>query len=169
MVSFIQSQLGEFSSKYMNCQSGFPAAWMISSNATEVTIDFLLATVQGYNPMIHPEKFMTDFDWGQINSIRRRYPLSQVLLCWWHVLHAWIQHIVVAHYCELWELLKNWIRIEEEATFKAQWLKIQKLAPESFIEYITRYWMPVKNMWSGVERKRRNILQLCDTNMLVEA
>ncbi|KAJ7290633.1 hypothetical protein C8J57DRAFT_973202, partial [Mycena rebaudengoi] len=44
-------------------------------------------------------------------------------------------------------------------------------APEDFIEYLRRYWMPehVVKMWSAVFRTSRSIFEDCDTNMLIEA
>jgi hypothetical protein len=148
-----------------------PIAWMISSNATEPTIDFFLATIRVQNPKVIPKRIMSDFDKGQLNRIEAQYPKSQQLLCWWHVPHAWQQHFVTAHYPELWETLKKWYRITDEAEFNSCWKKIQSLTPDSFIEYINTYWLldPVKKLWSGIYRKNRAIFELGDTNMLVEA
>jgi hypothetical protein len=148
---------------------GCPIAWMISSNATEVTIDYFINTLRVRNPKIIPAKFMSDYDKAQINVIKHRYPKSQLYLCWWHVLHAWQQHIVIAHFQELWNLLKGWIRLTEKSEFEDCWKKIQKLAPASFIEYISEYWMPVWYMWSATERQGRTIFEISETNMLVEA
>jgi hypothetical protein len=142
---------------------------MISSNATEATIDFFLDTLREKNPKVIPSKIMSDFDKAQINAIRRRYPESQIFLCWWHVLHAWQQHIIISHYPELWDLLKGWIRLTDEAEFNECWTKIQALAPASFVEYLQVYWLPVWKMWSARERKDRTIFEFSETNMLVEA
>ena len=91
---------------------GIPVAWMLSSNAQQATIEFLLAKLQESNPDVIPENWMTDFDQAQINTIKTRTPESKhIYLCWWHVLHAWQQHITIAHYLELWEVLKAWIHI----------------------------------------------------------
>jgi hypothetical protein len=98
-----------------------PAAWMISSNGKETTIDYFLANILLHNPTICPFVFMSDFDWAQLNSIRRRFPKSKHFLCWWHVLHAWQQHFSTQHYPELWEKLKAWIRITDPDKFDACW------------------------------------------------
>lgn len=148
---------------------GCPIAWMMSSNATEPTINYFLANLRAHNPDVKPNIFMSDFDKGQINQIRACYPESMVLLCWWHVLHAWRQHFVTAHFPELWELLKGWIRLTEESSFNERWTKIQQLAPASFVDYINQYWMPVWKMWSARERLQRTIFEISDTNMLIEA
>ncbi|KAF8156540.1 hypothetical protein B0H34DRAFT_621234, partial [Crassisporium funariophilum] len=44
-------------------------------------------------------------------------------------------------------------------------------APESVIQYLKTNWMGEANikLWSAVYWVDRNIFQLCDTNMLVEA
>ncbi|KZP08800.1 hypothetical protein FIBSPDRAFT_708840, partial [Athelia psychrophila] len=39
----------------------------------------------------------------------------------------------------------------------------------SFVVYIERYWLPVKDMWSAVNHQNCTIFELSDTNMLVEA
>jgi hypothetical protein len=113
---------------------------------------------------------MSDFSWPQINACIDVY-LARILLCWWHVLHAWQQHFHISQNAELWELLKKWIRITEQLEFEATWLKIQRMAPEGFMKYLEQYWMSpqVVKMWSAVHRTPRTIFELCDTNMLIEA
>lgn len=142
---------------------------MVSSNATEPTVNFFLETLRKRNPDVIPSVFMSDFDKTQIKVIPRWYPEALLLLCWWHVLHAWQQHITTSHYPELWALLKGWIRITNKSQFDECWEKIQVLAPASFISYIMEYWLPVRELWSAQERTERNIFELGDTNMLVEA
>ena len=142
---------------------------MISSNATEVTIDYFINTLQAQNPKVIPAKFMSDFDKAQINVIKHCYPESQLFLCWWHVLHTWQQYIVIAHFQELWKLLKGWVRLMEKSEFEDCWEKIQQLAPASFVEYISKYWMLVWYMWSATECKDSTIFEISETNMLVEA
>ena len=149
---------------------GIPIAWMLSSNAQQETIDYFLAKLRAKNPDVIPERWMSDFDKAQINTIKKRYlETKDIYLCWWHVLHAWQQHLVITHYPELWELLKSWIRITDRQRFDEQWKKINKLAPQSFIDYINETWFPVVAMWSAVFRTDRSIWQDCDTNMLLEA
>lgn len=145
-----------------------PITWMISSNATEPAIDFFLVTVCVQNPKVIPKWIMSDFDKG--HRIGAQYPELQWLLCWWHVPHAWQQHFVTAHYPELWETLKKWYHITDEAEFDSCWKNIQSLAPDSFIEYIDTYWLPdhVKKLWSGIYHRNHTIFELGDTNMLVE-
>ncbi|KAJ7029405.1 hypothetical protein C8F04DRAFT_962988, partial [Mycena alexandri] len=146
-----------------------PAAFMVSSNGKEVTVDHFLATIVEQNPTICPHLFMSDFDWCQLNSIARRYPKFCILLCWWHVLHAWQGHFVTQHYPVLWERLKTWIRITDQEEFNARWAEIKTLAPKSIRDYLETFYMPVVHMWSAVYRSDRSIFETCDTNMLVEA
>ena len=140
---------------------------MISSNAQQETISFFLQTLKSRNPTI-PAWFMTDKDKGQINSIALVYPDANILLCWWHVLHAWQQHFVTAHHPELWDLLKKWVRLTDENDFDMQWEKIKKIAPPSVIKYLEKDWLPDRNMWSAVARSGRKVWELGDTNMLLE-
>ncbi|KAJ7732434.1 hypothetical protein B0H16DRAFT_1328742, partial [Mycena metata] len=147
--------------------TGMPAAWMISSNGKEVTVDFFLNTILLENPSIVPFIFMSDFDYAQLNSIRRRYPGSKLLLCWWHVLHAWQQHFSTHHHPILWELLKSWIRITDQDEFDARWVEIKAIAPDSVTEYLEKFWMKEVALWSAVYRVDRTIFDLGDTNMLV--
>jgi hypothetical protein len=143
---------------------------MVSSNATEATIGFFLATLRSANPSVIMSRIMTDFDWAQINMITKHYPEAQIFLCWWHVLHAWQQHITISHYPELCKLLKEWVHVTDTAGFDKFWVDIQALAPASFLKYLVTYWLTpvVKAMWSARERTSRTIFQLSDTNMLVE-
>lgn len=146
---------------------------MVSSNTTEVTIDFFLLALQKQNPKVIPNKFMSDRDHRQMNAVRQQYFKSVLYFCWWHVLHAWQQHFVTTQFSKLWELLKKWVRVTDNDKFEAYWTKIRALpphlAPPSFLEYITTYWIPYKKMWSAVYQTDHTVFKLCDTNMLVEA
>jgi hypothetical protein len=117
-----------------------------------------------------PRNIISDFDWGQINACILEYQ-AFIFLCWWHVLHSWQQHFHISTHPNLWDLLKKWIRITDKAEFDATWAKIQEIAPSSFVNYLTQYWMPerVVRMWSAVYRTARTIFEDCDTNMPIEA
>lgn len=145
-----------------------PIAWMISSNATEATIDYFLAMLWAQNPGVIPKRLMLDFDKGQMNAVRCCYPESQLLLCWWHVAHAWQQHFVTAHYKDLWAELKQWYQKTTQAKFDVCWERIQALAPKNIIEYIKEHWLPVMHLWSAVHQEGCTVFEQCDMNMLVE-
>src|ERR1700720_101837 len=130
--------------------AGFPAAWMISSNGMEATVDHFIAALKKNNPGVNPRVIMSDFDWCQINVARRHHPAALVLLCWWHVLHAWQQHLRIDEHPELWKLLKGWIRLTEISEFNKCWVGIQSLAPTYFIEYIRSTWWKHWKMWSAM-------------------
>jgi hypothetical protein len=142
---------------------------MISSNAQEETIDYFLHTIRRQNPSIIPTQFMSDKDRGQMNVIQRRYPESRLLLCWWHVLHAWQQHFVISQFPELWDLMKKWLRMTSRKDFDVCWVEIQSLAPPSVVKYLQTNWLDEPHLWSAVYRQDRTIFELSDTNMLVEA
>jgi hypothetical protein len=69
----------------------------------------------------------------------------------------------------MWALLKKWIRLTDCKEFTDCWVEIQKLAPPSFISYLENTWLKHWRMWSAMERQNCTILELSDTNMLVEA
>ena len=141
---------------------------MVSSNATEPTVNFFFKTLQKCNPDVIPNVFMLDFDKTQIKVILRWYPEALLLLCWWHVLHAWQQHITTSHYPKLWTLLMGWIQIINKSQFDECWEKIQVLAPASLILYIMEYWLPVWELWLAQECTDQNMFELRNTNMLVK-
>ncbi|KAJ7150787.1 hypothetical protein C8R46DRAFT_963375, partial [Mycena filopes] len=142
---------------------------MISSNATEATVDYFFMVFIQNNPCFISLRIMCDHDRATMNVVQRRCPESQLLLCWWHVPHAWQQHFCVAHYPELWAELKRWFRIQDPDEFLACWARIQELAPQSVIDYLVKTWLGEKELWSGVYRQNRTVYDLGDTNMLVEA
>lgn len=144
---------------------------MLASYGTQPTITYFLQTHRLRSPATIPRLIMSDFAWEQINACINVYRTVIVLLCWWHVLHAWQQHFSITANPQLWELLKKWIRITDQAEFDVMWSTIQAIAPEGFVDYLKRTWMSEKvvKMWSGVFRTSRTIFQDCDTNMLIEA
>lgn len=159
------------SHQWLIARIGMPAAWMLASNGTEVTIDYFLSLLRKAHPNIKPLKFMSDKDWAQLNAILRRYPESRLLLCWWHVLHAWQQHFSIVHFPELWTLLKGWIRITDDTEFDTRLEEIKAIAPQSFMAYLETNWLKERDieMWSARFRRNRSVFELCDTNMLVES
>jgi hypothetical protein len=150
--------------------TGIPIAWMLASNGTQATIYYFLKLHHLRNPLTIPRNIISDFDWGQINACWAAYH-SFILLCWWHVLHSWQKHFHIDAHPELWDLLKRWLRMTEKSEFDAAWVKIQNIAPVSFVDYLKKYWMleKVVRMWSGLYRTERDIFEACDTNMLIEA
>ena len=144
---------------------------MLASSGTEETISYFIFLVQGQSLHTIPLRIMTDRDLAQINACIRRFPSAMILLCWWHVLRAWQQHLVTSCHTRLWELLKSWIRLTDAAQFDATWTEIQVLALPEFLKYLQDYWMPLKylTMWSALHRRDRSIFEQSDTNMLLEA
>ena len=148
---------------------GMLITWMISSNAHQEMITFLLHAVQIESPGIKPKYIMSDKDHAQMNSIQLVYPESQLLLCWWHVLHAWQQHFVTLQHPEPWSLLKAWVWITDQAAIDMQWEAIKHVAPASVIWYLETNWWAEQNLWSVVNCRDWSVLKLSDMNMLVEA
>lgn len=149
--------------------AGIPVAWMLASDGTEATITYWLQKVRERTPDVTPKWFMSDRDHAEINALERVYPEAAVILCWWHVLHAWQQHFKVTEYPELWKLLQGWIRITTDTMFLERWDAILAIAPPSVTEYLRSYWIPYRKWWSAVSRVGRNIWEANNTNMLLEA
>ena len=148
---------------------GLPLSWMLASEGTESMLRFYLITFRDANPTVCPRFFMTDKDRAQMNAISIVYPLAKTLLCWWHVLHAFQQHFHTNDHPELWQKLKQWVRVEDKEIFENLWEEIQGLAPSNFVNYLSKHWMNEVELWSAVYRKDRTIHELSDTNMLLEA
>ncbi|KAJ7581720.1 hypothetical protein C8J56DRAFT_865954 [Mycena floridula] len=114
---------------------------------------------------------MTDCDLAQITACCHAYPDAQILLCWWHVLHAWQQHFRIVDHEKLWEILKKWICLRTGPEFNMMYEEIKILAPTAFLTYLETYWMPdyYQQMWSAVFRQEEDIFLASDMNMLIEA
>ncbi|KAE9393622.1 hypothetical protein BT96DRAFT_776638, partial [Gymnopus androsaceus JB14] len=162
--------------KHVGSGRCIPIAWMISNSGTEATLAYFLQLVHLRNPTVIPHIVMTDRDHAQINAVRRVYWEATILLCWWHVLHAWQQHFRIPDHLELWEQLKSWIRIKDRTEFASAWQEISRRAVEEFADstfynYLCLTWgaEDIVKMWSAVFCIDRSILEDCDTNMLIEA
>lgn len=144
---------------------------MLASYGTEETIAYFLSLLHASNLFTIPKKFMTDRDFAQINAIAARYPESEIWLCWWHVLHAWQQHLSISQNELLWTKLKALIRVEDSALFDSALVEIKDLAPPRFWDYLAKNWLSHKLvlMWSAVYRQNRELHLLSDMNMLIEA
>ena len=114
---------------------------------------------------------MTDCDQAQIAALEAVYPLSNVYLCTWHVLHAIRSHLAITEFPELWDKIKMWIHTDDLVTFYLLWDQISTdpSVPESLVKYLRKHWLPVVFMWSKVLRRDRSIYEEGDTNMLIEA
>jgi hypothetical protein len=150
---------------------GIPVAWMFASKGTEETITYFIKLISVRNSSVHPRNVMTDRDHAQINSCMKIWVSAMIFLCWWHVLHAWQQHLCIGDHPELWKLLKAWVRVSTSTEFDEMWRKIKELSPQPFAKYLEITWLPerYKKMWSNIYRKGRNIHEDIDTNMLLEA
>ena len=71
---------------------GVTVALLLCSDATTTTIERFLSSFK----LICPEvvTFMTDKDTSEIEAIKKIYPHSRRLLCWWHVERAWKVNIM---------------------------------------------------------------------------
>ncbi|KZT59472.1 hypothetical protein CALCODRAFT_536739, partial [Calocera cornea HHB12733] len=147
---------------------GIPVGWLLTSNGESLTLQYWLRLFREANS-VTPNYVMTDKNQAQISAIRAVFPSATVLLCWWHVLHAWQQHLRIADHPDLWNLLKKWIRIQDEVEFDQHWGQIYALSPPKFQQYLLLNWTLDKPMWSAVSRQDRHIFEEVHTNMHIEA
>jgi hypothetical protein len=115
---------------------------MIASNSQMETLIHFFQTFKRANPNTNPQRFMSDRNVGQITALSTTWASATILLCWWHVLHAWCQHICIDSFPEVWELLKLWIQVDSPESFDLMWSKLVEKAPALFIQYLKQYWLP---------------------------
>ena len=148
-----------------------PVRWMISSKGTEATIKFFLNFIKMWSPEIRPAIIMSDHDHTQMNTIKAVYLESKLFLCWWHMLRAMQTHFRTEEFQKLWECVREWVKTPDQSQFDSWWEEMQAdpAAPQSFIDYLKKNWMPIASLWAGSAQKNRTIFQEGDTNMLIEA
>jgi hypothetical protein len=151
--------------------AGVPVAWMLLSNGTEATIKYFLNFVKMRSPEIAPQITMSDHDQAQMNAIKAVYPDTTLLLCWWHVLRAMQMHFRTEEFPEVWERVREWVKMSDQATFDSlwEWFQTNPSVPRSFVDYLQTNWMSIVSLWAGISRKNQTIFQEGDTNMLIEA
>nr|GAT51335.1 predicted protein [Mycena chlorophos] len=154
---------------------GVPTAYMLSSLKDEVTIRWFLGRVQMWSPEVVPRVWMSDKDRAQINAVLAVYTTAWLLLCRWHVLHAWHQNLSIDAFPDLWALLQKLAYADQKPEFDRLLVQIKDLGPRkcppSFLEYLdehwlTDFWLP---KWAPYFRVNRTVFQESDTNMLVES
>jgi hypothetical protein len=116
-----------------------PVAYMIASNGKEATLMHYFRLFKNRNPVLQ-KVVMTDCDIAQINAAESVWSPT-IMLCWWHVLHAWQQHFSTSAHPELWSALQSWLRMTDKDEFEKTWEYIQSIAPKSVIEYLQGHWL----------------------------
>ena len=115
---------------------------------------------------------MTDRDQAQIAALEIVFPQSKIYLCMWHVLRTMRSHLVITEFLALWDKIKKWVNTDDLIMFVTLWDKIttDPLVPQSMVDYLKTYCIPVVPMWSKVLRRGRSIFEEGDTNnMLIES
>ena len=151
---------------------GVLVAWMLSSNGTQVTIQFFLNLVKAQSLEVLPSIFMTDCNQAQVNAIWATFPeCGCMFYCWWHVLRAIQTHFNTKHFPVLWSQIQDWVHTTDSEEFNEHWMYIEggTLVPKSMAQYIARDWLPYKEMWSMMSCQNCTIFKKGDTNMLLEA
>jgi hypothetical protein len=145
--------------------------WMLSSNGTQVSIEFFLNLIKAQSPTVLPFIFMTDCNHAQVNAICLVFSECQhIFYCWWHVLHTIRTHFNIKEFPKLWTLIQDWVWVTDDKQFNAYWTQIQDdtEVPKSVAQYIAQEWLPYKDMWSAVSHQNRTVFEEGDTNMLLK-
>jgi hypothetical protein len=122
---------------------------MLSSNDTQVTIQYFLNLLRAQSPEISPSIFMTDCDHAQVNAICAAFPeCPRIFYCWWHMLRAIQTHFNTKEFLDLWRLIQDWVRTANDNQFNTWWAQIQgdTDVPKSIAKYIGQEWLPHKDM-----------------------
>ena len=143
---------------------------MLMSSGTGDTIAFFIRWVWDMSLAVWPEIIMTKCDQAQIDALKEVYPLSQVWLCIWHVLHVMRSHFSTTKFQSLWERVKSLVKTEDLATFYNLWddISTDPSVPQTFMQYMSTSWIPASHMWSKVVWKNHLIHLEGDMNMLIE-
>ncbi len=134
-------------------------------------VAFFLNWVKEASLEVQPSVIMSDHDQAQLAAIWNTYPLSQLFLCTWHILHTMWQHFVTDMFKPLWDKIQIWVKTSDPAKFSRIWgdISTDPQVPQSVVQYFKTKWMPVSEMWSKVSRQNQHIFEEGDTNMLIEA
>ena len=147
--------------------TGVPVAWMLMSSGTEVTIKYFLNFVKLRSSQISPAVIMTDRDKAQMNAISAVYPDSTVLLCWWHVLRAIRMHFRTEEFPELWERVREWVKVTDQTKFNSlwEWIQTNPSVPKSFVDYLQNNWMGMcpsgQRSIEKIVRSSKKGIQIC--------
>ena len=97
---------------------------------------------------VRPEVIMTNRDQAQIDALKEVYPLSQVWLCIWHVLHVMRSHFSTTKFQSLWERVKSLVKTEDLATFYNLWddISTDPSVHQTFMQYMSTSWIPASHM-----------------------
>jgi hypothetical protein len=94
---------------------------MVHNKSTTAVLALFLWLIRNSNLDIIPWFVMTNKDVTQINAVLLVFEdvRTVVLLCWWHMLHAWCKHFSTTAYLKLWSVLKGWLQERDRAEFWA--------------------------------------------------
>ena len=149
---------------------GVPVAYLISSDATSPTIQKFLSAFKQFCPLVLT--FMTDNDRAEIDAIKKIFPTSQRLLCWWHVEKAWFTNHPTPKnpdmtVKELVDELSKFLRHCHD--FDAGLERIKDICSNGFFSYLEKNWLRTKETWAAAFRQDAVMYKRCDTNMLLES
>ncbi|XP_056587061.1 uncharacterized protein LOC130407814 isoform X4 [Triplophysa dalaica] len=156
---------------------GVPVAFIVTSNEKESTLGLALQQFRRVCPA--PRCFMVDKDMCEINALRRVFPESDILLCWYHVMQAVVRWLSKTDSgvsglsntdvrTEIVSFIRKMKLCTTELDFKStaeQFLKRFEDIP-ALCSYFKDHWLEIGNMWSDFGRCYNHADS--DTNNLVE-
>jgi hypothetical protein len=100
---------------------------MLSSNGTQVTIQYFLNLIKAQSSAVSPSIFIMDRDQAQVNSIWAVFPeCCCMFYFWWHVLQAIWTHFNMKEFPDLWSLIQDWVHTTNDNEFNACWKYIKQ-------------------------------------------
>ncbi|XP_070546630.1 uncharacterized protein [Ptychodera flava] len=144
---------------------GTPIAFFVISQENEKNIHTCFEKFKITNPEVSPRAFMVDKDYKEIHVISSLYPMSDVLLCWFHVLQAvqrWLTKSEsdisgLANQDKRKAVVKYMSAMKQCTTEEAFQEMVDEMESEipfqKCVEYLRRNWVPIGHMWAAFGRR----------------
>ncbi|XP_048331795.1 uncharacterized protein LOC107411131 [Ziziphus jujuba] len=144
-------------------RNAIPVAWIISCSFVSQTIQkwigLLAERMQAKDPRWRPDSFLVDDPSFDISTIREAFQ-CRVLLCIWHVRHAWVRSLLrnCSNFDVQREIFKRlgWIlfctRSGPHAMVALEEFMQVFVDQSAFMDYFKRRWLPTIELWvSGIK------------------
>lgn len=141
----------------------FPAFCVLMANKTEALYDAVFNKLGDLIPDFHPQKAMSDFEKASRNAFKKKWPVSDMLSCYFHFSQAILKRVRKEGLIKLYEVEKSefhkWVRamrslpllpkqhilsvfeILEQKVFPDM-TSINKKKTKKFKKYVRKNWMP---------------------------
>jgi transposase-like protein len=112
---------------------------MLASNGEEATFRYFFRTFRARNS-VSPAVILSDRDQAQIKALSEFFPNSEILLCWWHVMHDFHGHLDTAHWKTAKPVLRSMMRAKTPEEHEKYWEEIKRITTPHFITYMETTW-----------------------------